>query len=584
MGDGHHLPDPGHPADVGPDGDVGGVVGAQSDHPAAAEPPGGHGAGGVVAVGVAGEGLDDRVGADDVGEDLLDTDALVLGHQPLGRVGQVVGGNQALGRGVAQVGHGLAGGTRQPGSGGGRRGRRGYPPARVRGAAGLAAVGRGVGREGGADGHGGGPAGRGRDRAAQAGAGREQHPGAGREGSQGNGPGGPGEPVPAQATPVLGQAFPADGLLDVAPGQGGDGDGGGDLDGGAGEVLGGVGRGGHHDDGIMPQVDPVGADPHPAQRGPAQGPAGPGAGGRHGGDDRRRGHRQHDYPAAVEERRVLAGAPDQHADHGQPGEPAGIEPGPGAPVGRGAPAGPDHGQRRADQDPGGPGVGALVGAGRIQPGVVQREHGHGRAGGQGQRGQRQPGQPAGLAFAQPPHAQQPAQQQPRPDQVELLLHGQRPQVIQRRGRREPGEVRLVLDDQVPVGRVGRGRDDRAAQPPQLGPVGDGHPRADHDQHHEQRRQQPPGPPQPEIGQRQPPGPGPLPQQQVGDQVPGQGEEHSYPQQAPGRPAQLLVEGDHRDHGQRAQPVQPRQVPLARPHRLRHRPPRGPPTAWASVPK
>ena len=61
-----------------------------------------------------------------------------------------------------------------------------------------------------------------------------------------------------------------DRLLDEPPGQRGQPDAGRYLDGRPGQVFGGVGRGGQHDDREVPQVDAVGPDADPAQRPPAQ--------------------------------------------------------------------------------------------------------------------------------------------------------------------------------------------------------------------------------------------------------------------------------------------------------------------------
>ena len=73
-------------------------------------------------------------------------------------------------------------------------------------------------------------------------------------------------------------------------------------------------RGGQDDDRLVPEVDAVGAHAQPAQG--AQPSTAPSrlagwAAGRH---DQRRGQRQQHHPAAVQERRVLAGAPDEHDD------------------------------------------------------------------------------------------------------------------------------------------------------------------------------------------------------------------------------------------------------------------------------
>ena len=161
----------------------------------------------------------------------------------------------------------------------------------------------------------------------------------------------------------------------------------------------------------------------------------------------------------------------------------------------------------------------------------------------------------GRRCARPREPAQPEPQQPRPDQVELLLHGQRPQVPERRRRAEPGEVGAVLGDQPPVAHVARGRGDRPADGRKLGPVQQRDPGGDHGQHHEQRGQQPPGPAQPEIRQLQPAGALVLAEQEVGDEVAAQREEDTDAEQAALSPAQIQVIGDNRQHGQSAQPVE-----------------------------
>ena len=80
---------------------------------------------------------------------------------------------------------------------------------------------------------------------------------------------------------------------------------------------------------------------------------------------------------------------------------------------------------------------------------------------------------------------------------------------------------------------------------------DGHP----DQHQQQGRQQPPGPPGPELPQPDGQPLGPLPDQQRGDQEPGEHEEHvdaEEPAADQGRPA---VEEHHAEHGDGPQAVE-----------------------------
>ena len=171
--------------------------------------------------------------------------------------------------------------------------------------------------------------------------------------------------------------------------------------------------------------------------------------------------------------------------------------------------------------------------------------------------------------AQPSREPHEQQYDPRPDQVELFLHREGPQVVERRRRGEPRVVGGVLADVPPVAHVEHRRDDVTAEPGDEGPGDHVHPDGDDRQHHEQRGQQPPRPPQPEVAELDPPARRPLPDQDVGDEVAAQREEHADPEQPALRPAVAEVIGDHRRHGERAQPVEPRQILLVALHRFRH---------------
>src|SRR4029077_10177456 len=102
-----------------------------------------------------------------------------------------------------------------------------------------------------------------------------------------------------------------------------------------------------------------------------------------------------------------------------------------------------QGQGGAVQQRGGVRVGAVVDQRRVTRRVLER-HGQRR-----QRGQDQRGRDAGTPSVQQKNEQP---QQQGPDQVKLLLDGQRPQMVQRRRCREQaerGEVRHVMQDLVP---------------------------------------------------------------------------------------------------------------------------------------
>ena len=147
----------------------------------------------------------------------------------------------------------------------------------------------------------------------------------------------------------------------------------------------------------------------------------------------------------------------------------------------------------------------------------------------------------------------------RPEQVELLLHRQRPQVQEHRRAAELVEVGLVGEDEVPVGDVPERRQGGPAQPRHLAVVEDDHVGQDHGHHHEERREQAAGAADPEPHQVDRAGGAPLGEQQRGDQVAADHQEDVDAQEAAGQPARPDVVGDDRRHGDRPQPVHPGHV-------------------------
>ena len=134
-------------------------------------------------------------------------------------------------------------------------------------------------------------------------------------------------------------------------------------------------------------------------------------------------------------------------------------------------------------------------------------------------------QPAGQRAA--PGQQHEHEQQRRPDQVELLLHRQRPVVLQRRGRLLLREVVGADGGEVDVGgeehrpqrvldhrRAGRPRSARSPRPRSVAIVT-----------RVAAGQDPPRAAGVEAGDREPPGLLHLAEQQLGDQEPGDHEEH-----------------------------------------------------------
>ncbi len=262
-----------------------------------------------------------------------------------------------------------------------------------------------------------------------------------------------------QAPPASERAMP-DRLFEVPPRQCGDRDGGTDLQDRADRLDRGVlvdrrlqqvRRSRQHDDRLMPQVDRIRTDAHPAQR-LASEYTSKTAGGMGAGRDHEHGaDRQQHQATLVQERRVLGGAPDEQDDPDQANHPEPVEDVARARhdlAGQRA-ARPDHRQRSAEQQPERPRVGPLVDPRVVNSRMEQQRHLERRAGGQHQRDHRQPwpNRDRSLALV---HHPEPDQQHPRPDQVELLLDRQRPQMAERRRRAEQREVRDVLADLPPV--------------------------------------------------------------------------------------------------------------------------------------
>ncbi len=188
----------------------------------------------------------------------------------------------------------------------------------------------------------------------------------------------------------------------------------------------------------------------------------------------------------------------------------------------------------------------VVRAGRIA-GHRQVRHPAGRDERRDQRHARDP-QPAAPAVQR--------ERDDRPDQVELLLDRQGPQVLQQRRAPDRLEVREVMDHVPPVGHVEHRGDDVAAQP--LGGVGREGQR-EHcaaQEHDHERGQQPPGPVHVEAPEVDPVAQPQLLEQQRGDEEPGEHEEHVDPEETTLEPPDVRVEQQHRRHGDGPQPVEP----------------------------
>ncbi len=146
-----------------------------------------------------------------------------------------------------------------------------------------------------------------------------------------------------------------------------------------------------------------------------------------------------------------------------------------------------------------------------------------------------------------------AQQQGRPNEVELLLDRQRPEVLER-ARFDPlGEVVDRLRGEVPVGDIEGGADDVAGdflaadgREQQRRRQGNG---GEHDQH---QRQQTARPARVEADQRDAAGAVHLPHQQPGDQEAGDDEEDVDPDVSPREEGDPGMAEEHSDDRDRAQ--------------------------------
>ena len=215
----------------------------------------------------------------------------------------------------------------------------------------------------------------------------------------------------------------------------------------------------HQEHGPVPEVDAVRALPDPDHRRRAEQSAGDGRGGVDGDeDDQRRDAREHEIPAAVERRVELADVDEAPQEHEQGREPDDVQrhrgplPDPSSEL-------PRRQQDRhagADEQATRVCVGAVVDARRIPTGAVQQRHEERRHGGgaENRDGQLDP--------RRSPELQRQAQEQ-RPQQVELLLDRQRPQMLEHRLPPDGGEVRLLVEDQVPVRDVAERRDHATPQ-------------------------------------------------------------------------------------------------------------------------
>ena len=206
----------------------------------------------------------------------------------------------------------------------------------------------------------------------------------------------------------------------------------------------------------------------------------------------------------------------------------------------GPPTGEGEGGRAAEQEAVQAGIGAHLQPPRGSPGREQAQAQEGRRrgqpeGDQGRRPQPEPGQ---------------GQEHERPQQVEVLLHGERPDVGE--------DAERASADLGPVAGVEGGEGGRALVALVL------HEPEPHDhrpQHHDQGGQEAARPASPEPGQAHRPRLPPFFDEQGGDEEPGQGEEHPHAHGAPADAERLAEVADH-DQGDGHTPQAVERGPVA----------------------
>ncbi len=153
-----------------------------------------------------------------------------------------------------------------------------------------------------------------------------------------------------------------------------------------------------------------------------------------------------------------------------------------------------------------------------------------------------------------------AEEDQRPDQVELLFHGQGPRVDQRRG--ETGHVEVVGtgENEVPVGEIEKGGE-RITSESRIGAGGneqavdDG----DTDEHDEEGWKQPPSSASPKGPELDGAALSPLDDQQRGDEEPGEGKEAVEEEEAAGGQEDTSVHTQNAEHSYAPDPVKCRLI-------------------------
>ena len=303
----------------------------------------------------------------------------------------------------------------------------------------------------------------------------------------------------------------------------------------------------------MPKVDAVGAGAEPAQGRDAERAGGVGAAAGDGGDQGGGGGRGGEQPPWVEPGFApVALLHDQDdGDEAEKAERVEQASEPGACVGPlPAPRMPDEPERDAEQDGERAGVAAEVDAGRVFAGLVEADHPEQRSGREREHD--------GEQCAAGDEAGERGEEQG-PEQVELLLDGEGPEVAQLRGAIEGLEVGDVADDQVPVGDVSDSGEHFAEVGEQLvAEHGDGVEGGD-GKHERERGQEAAGTAGPEGAEVHAVAALALADQQGGDQEAADDEEDINAEEAAGEPGFVGVEDDDGEHGEGADAVERGQV-------------------------
>src|SRR5262249_37456206 len=148
----------------------------------------------------------------------------------------------------------------------------------------------------------------------------------------------------------------------------------------------------------------------------------------------------------------------------------------------------------------------------------------------------------------------------RPHQIELLLDRQGPEVLEHRLTPEAREVRLLMEDEVPVRHVSEGRDDSASELRRFVREEQDDVRARDGDHRDQSREQTARTMEVEAPEPESPAvPSPHVEEHRRDQVTAQHEEHVDAEETAAEPSEFAVVKEHGGDREGAHAVQRRDV-------------------------